>query len=57
MKKLYKVDFYNLVIGADFKTKWLQLHSVFVEKESEAKFLCEAFKGSMTKAEYIEVQI
>lgn len=53
---MYKVDFYLLVIDKMiFEPDWEQIHSVFVEKESEAKFLCEAFNGSGTKAEYKEV--
>ena len=54
---MYKVDYYILRINPKtFEPDWENIHSVLVNKEAEAKFLCEAFKGSLTKAEYKEVE-
>ena len=54
---MYRVDYYILRINPKtFEPDWENIHSVFVDKETEAKFLCEAFNGAGTKAKYIEVE-
>lgn len=53
---MYKVDYYVLRINSvSLEPYWENIHSVFVDEETEAKFLCSLFNSSQTKAEYKEV--